>query len=85
MLRITADHDGDRSCLRLEGRLVGPWIAELAAVVEQHDPGLLVLDLARLQFVDAAGLDLLTDLQQRGVVLLSASPFITHLLQAHGR
>ena len=83
MLRITPAHDGPRPCLRLEGRLVGPWVAELASAIEQLGPVLPALDLANVQFVDGPGLDLLGALQHRGAVLVAVSPFVTQLLQSH--
>jgi ABC-type transporter Mla MlaB component len=83
MLRITPALDGLRPCLRLEGRLVGPWVAELASAVEQHAPTMPALDLAKLQFVDGPGLDLLGALQRRGAALVAASPFVAQLLQSH--
>lgn len=84
MLRITpfATNSGE-SCLRLEGRLIGPWVEELErAVSASHSPlGELRLDLSRVQFVDASGLELLLSLQGRGVVLQPLTPFIEELLR----
>ena len=84
MLRITSFTEDSQPCLRLEGRLVGPWVAELSAAVETHGGPPPRLDLVHVQFVDAAGLDLLADLRRRGVDIIAASPFVAQLLQIHG-
>lgn len=84
MLRITPiATNPDATCLRLEGRLIGPWVDELERAVEatRSPPSGLQLDLARVQFVDALGLELLRALQDHGVVLLRATPFIEELLR----
>ncbi len=84
MLRITplATNSGE-FCLRLEGRLIGPWVEELerAVAASSSPPGELQLDLSRVQFVDASGLELLQSLQNRGVVLQRVTPFIEELLR----
>jgi RNA polymerase sigma-70 factor (ECF subfamily) len=79
MLKITNDdpmHDPSR--FRLEGRLVGPWVEELARVAGaalQAHPG-ITLDLAAVAFVDAAGAALLCDLRGRATELVQASPLV---------
>ncbi len=86
MLKIEAtEGPNGRSRLRLEGRLIGPWVAELRSacepVVASRRP--LVLDLSEVVFVDAAGLDLLCALGQRGVAL-DCSGFVAEQLRARG-
>lgn len=84
MLRITPTTENSQPCLRLEGRLAGPWVTELSAAVEaQRRVKPLCLDLAHVPFVDAAGLDLLVELRQHGTKIIAASPFVTQLLQTH--
>lgn len=85
MLRITSiATNSDEPCLRLEGRLIGPWVEELELAIEatQSPPSGLQLDLSRVQFVDALGLTLLQTLQDRGVVLRRVTPFIEELLRS---
>lgn len=85
MLRITPfSTDAGVPCLRLEGRLIGPWVEELERSVEssQSPSGGLQLDLSRVQFVDALGLRLLHSLQDQGVVLQCITPFIEELLRS---
>ena len=64
--------------LKLEGRVVGPWVGELLRVckpllAEQRQ---LKLDLADVSYVDGDGVAVLTDLKSRGVKLNYCSPFV---------
>lgn len=69
--------------LRLEGRVVGPWVAELQksceAVLTEGRP--LQLHLAEVQFLDAIGVALLSSLRSRGVSLLDCPPFAAEQLK----
>jgi hypothetical protein len=68
MLRITRLAD-DRAArmLRLEGKLVGPWVAELAvACADEARMEGLRLDLSAVSYVDGEGLRLLRALLGRG-------------------
>ena len=70
--------------LRLEGRVVGPWVNELKQVCEPlvtHGRG-LALDLADMSFADEAGLALLSSLKSRGAKLLNTTPFVDEQLKA---
>lgn len=82
MLRITStDRTAAGACLVCEGRLVGPWIAELqAAVMAVSLAGRVRLDLSAVHYVDAEGLTLLHQLKDQGVVLQEVSPFVQELL-----
>jgi anti-anti-sigma regulatory factor len=82
MLRITTtDGDGERT-LRLEGRLLEPWVGELlGAYREAASARLLVLDLSGVTFVDAAGVACLRSLLAQGVALRGCSGFISELLK----
>ena len=83
MLRITvAGKSADTVHLLIEGRLVGPWVAELqAAVLSEVMPARQIcLDLAAVHFADAAGLDLLHQLLEQGVIIQAVSPFLRELL-----
>ena len=83
MLRITpTDGDGERT-LRLEGRLVEPWVDELlGACREAASAGRrVVLDLSGVRFVNATGTACLRELRERGAVLRGCSGFINELLK----
>ena len=70
--------------LKLEGRLVGPWVAELKRACEPHLPErrAISLDLADVTFADEAGLSLLLRLRTQGVTLMNCSPFLEEELRA---
>jgi len=69
--------------LRLEGRLVGPWVAEAGKTFERviSEGRMLKLDLAEVEFIDTNGLALLSSLKSRGVWLVECSPFIAEQLK----
>ena len=69
--------------LRLEGQMQGPWIEELHRLCEQFltTEHRLILDLADVSFVDAAGVELLKELRSHCVTLLSPSPFVVEQLK----
>lgn len=85
MLRITLVSMSDTEPnLRLEGRLVGPWVSELQVAVAELSArkAAVRLDLSGVHFVDAPGLALLQTLQGEGAVLLRVTPFVAELLRA---
>lgn len=89
MLRITelvAEGKSGRT-LRLEGKLVGPWVAELRrACGRGGEPSPSTrLELASVSYVDSAGIALLRELVERGVVLSPCSPYVSELLKPEYR
>src|SRR5262249_3251713 len=77
MLRIArVDVDARHSLptLKLEGKLVGPWVLELrrACDVLEAPPGCVRLNLSAVTFIDPAGIELLGDLIRRGARLPGA-------------
>jgi len=86
MLKIESIRTLDgRPMLRLEGRVIGPWVMELRRACERAltDGARLALDLSEVTFVDQAGLELLCALGQRGVAF-DCSGFVAEQLRAHG-
>ena len=89
MLRITRQRrtDGTTS-LVLEGRILGPWVAELehhcAAV--RASGSKLDLDLAGVRFLGAEAVELLRSLIDGGVRAHGPSPFVRAQLEGerHG-
>jgi len=69
--------------LRLEGRVIGPWVGELQQLCEPllHNGGSLALDVAEVTFADETGVALLSGLRLRGVELLHVTPFLAAQLQ----
>jgi anti-anti-sigma regulatory factor len=84
MLRITpVEKDPGDLLLVVEGRVLGPWVAELETVAAQamdSVPGRVFIDIEAVSFVDASGVKLLHRLLDQGVGLQAASPFILELL-----
>ena len=85
MLRITRiDVGGSPSnrTLKLEGKLLGPWVDELRRACEELriPPHCLRLDLADLTFADPIGVKLLDDLVRQGATTVGCSGFIADLL-----
>jgi anti-anti-sigma regulatory factor len=83
MLRITPTSGDAELVLRLEGRLVEPWPAELLNAWREAGAGgqRIVLDLSGVTFVDAAGANCLRDLMARGAAIRGCSGFIAELLK----
>ena len=85
MLRITVVESlNDAVRLRVEGRVTGRWVEELRRSCEVQalsDGVRLLLDLAEVSFVDAAGIALLKELRSRCVTLLSPSPYVAEQLK----
>jgi ABC-type transporter Mla MlaB component len=83
MLRIThPEGHGSISTLKLEGKLVGPWVTELARSCNELacSADCLRLDLSAVTFVDGPGLALLRDLLGRGATLAACSGLVAELL-----
>lgn len=73
--------------LRLEGRVVGPWVTELQNSCEEvlREGRSLKLHLADVEFMDAQGVALLSSLRSRGVLLLECPPFAAEQLKTNGK
>lgn len=84
MLRITAKNGtGERQSLRLEGRVVGPWVAELTRRCEAirgagHG---LELEMAGVSFLDRDAVRLLRSLIEQGVDVRCCSAFVCEQLR----
>jgi ABC-type transporter Mla MlaB component len=85
MLKISESKTRNQTItLRLEGRLVGPWVGELQDICEPlvGDGSQLALDLAEVSFADESGVALLSSLKRRGAMLLNATPFVGEQLKS---
>ena len=69
--------------LRLDGRVIGPWVEELQRACEQvlRTGARLTLDLSEVWFVDRRGVRLLRILKDRDVKLVNVSGFVAELLK----
>jgi ABC-type transporter Mla MlaB component len=83
LLKVTTTKDeGERTVLKLEGRLADSWVDELArvAAAAANGGGQVSFDLENLSFVDVRGLALLRSAAERGARLIGGSPFIAALI-----
>jgi hypothetical protein len=79
MLRITIREGAKGPTIRLEGRIVGPWVEEFSRAWHLLAPSLgsrvLHLDLRDVAFVDAKGTQLLREIyQETNASFLADSP-----------
>jgi hypothetical protein len=88
MLRISlVPSSGPQVVLRLEGRVIGPWVPELRRACETvlgRPDARLTLDLHGVTFLDAEGVALVRRLLARGrngVATINGSPFVTEQLR----
>ncbi len=84
MLRITAIlNDGSPAVLKLEGKLLEPWIGELREACRSagQRAATATLDLSGLSFADGPGTIALRDLRRRGVKFIGCSPLLAELLK----
>jgi anti-anti-sigma regulatory factor len=84
MLRITTiQNDNSPVILKLEGKLLEPWIGELDEACRRASVATAstTLDLAGLSFVDTPGTIALRDWRRRGMRLVGCSPLVTELLK----
>lgn len=69
MLKISINNEVTTTTLKLEGRLVGPWIEELSRVWGSLEPALkmrkLRLDLCGMTFADRNGTKILRKILRR--------------------
>jgi anti-anti-sigma regulatory factor len=85
MLKISQIGPANHSVtLKLEGRMVGPWVGEARETCEKIlDEGRkLKLNLAEISFVDQDGVKFLADLVSRGVKLAGCSLFLEEQLKS---
>jgi hypothetical protein len=85
MLRVTVIESSETAVtLRVEGRITGPWVEELRTACSVHsfpDEVQLSLELADISFADAAGIELLKELRDRGADLTHTTPFLAEQLK----
>lgn len=86
LLRIHIETRPQAVTLRLEGKLIEPWVAELVRVWMDlsHGPHAgqpVCIDLEEVSFVDARGRSMLAALWQLGCELKGSGPFISAVIQ----
>ncbi len=70
MLKITTQSDSERIRFKLDGKLAGPWVEELARTWDSTAAGAerrpIVVNLSEVTFIDADGKKLLARMFQQG-------------------
>lgn len=90
MLRITVDENPETVVIKLEGRVAGPWAAELGRLWEEKAPVVakkkLALDLRETTFADAEGMRVLkTIYSESGAEILAGTPWTHYLAEEVSR
>lgn len=84
MLRISITETTEAVEMKLEGRIAGPWAAELGRVWVETAPRLasrkLILDLSSVTYADAGGTDLLGQIYKQTNAELCAGTLWTQSL-----
>ncbi len=85
MLKIDVAHGAESTRFTVEGKLIGPWVTELercwhtAGDVEPHTP--IAVNLASVTSIDSTGVDLLTRMCRKGVVLVPAGVLMDEIVR----
>jgi ABC-type transporter Mla MlaB component len=83
MLRITSQATKKGQLLRLEGKLLSPWVQELESCLVLHSEQAPVqLELSALSFADSAGVKVLRHAMQHGIALSGCTGFLQTLLRS---
>lgn len=89
MLRITVDTRPERATMRLEGRIAGPWVDELAGcwqrLLASREAHSVRIDLDGVTFVDARGREVLDAMQKAGAVLVATVVMMRALVEEIAR
>ncbi len=83
MLKITIHESANVQTIQLEGKIAGPWVAELNrswhSLAASLGPKELRLDLRGVAFVDSKGRQLLQEIHQRtNASFLADTPLTRH-------
>lgn len=86
MLRITFQENSNAVVIKLEGRIAGPWAAELGRLWEEKSPVVaqkqLSLDLRETTFADATGIQVLRVIySQTRAAILTGTPWTEYLAE----
>lgn len=85
-LRITIEEKAEATALKLEGRIAGPWVAELSRTWAEIKPQLksrkLSIDLRGTTYADIAGLEVLRAIYAQGTAeLMTSTPWTQYLAE----
>ncbi len=89
MLKISIIEGHIRRRLTVEGKLVGPWVAELRGACEKANTDLfgrqLIIDMKHLTAISQEGENVLFELIQKGVKFRCRGVFAKHVLKQVAR
>ena len=89
MLKISIIEGPTERRLIVEGKLVGPWVAELRSACENVNPDLvgpkLVIDMRQLTAISQEGENVLFELIQKGVKFRCRGVYAKHVLKQVAR
>jgi ABC-type transporter Mla MlaB component len=84
VLRIESLNENELLTLRVEGKLVGPWVRELEQcwqrVVAERPPRLVRINLSSVGFIDSEGKQLLCRMRREGAVLVPTGCFMKSIV-----
>jgi len=85
MLKITVQNGSQPTTIKLEGKLSGPWVSELArawdGLASGKPHGTLTVDLSEVTFIDSAGKKLLSSLVDNGAKLQAAHLMTKYIVE----
>ncbi|GLH69720.1 hypothetical protein GETHPA_12530 [Geothrix rubra] len=86
MLRIHVENETNAVRLRLEGKLIHPWVDELFRTWMDTSPRIpghwgVLVDLSEVSFVDARGKAMLAAMRRAGCSLQGPTPFIEAVIE----
>ena len=89
MLRITINDEPKKLTLKLEGKIAGPWVAELDRTWHSIDPVLddkkLAIDLRGVSYVDHEGREILAEIYRRTHAQFEADSPLTQYFAQEAR
>ncbi len=89
MLRIMLENGSKALVLKLDGKVVGPWVAELNRVwkdlLARRHGEVMRVDLAEVTYVDSDGRKLLNLMQQQGARFLNARLLTKYVVEEFTR
>lgn len=88
MLKITKHKQGKQQILVVEGKLEGPWVAELRTAWNEARlarPGRIVIDLKDAVVTSELGQNLLREMKNEGAQFACNGVYNRHVLRRLGR
>ena len=85
MVRIDTNYSTEATRLTVAGTLIGPWVIVLEecwhSVIAERPDSAIMVHLADVTFIDAAGRELLTRMYRQGVTLVPSGIQMTAMVE----